>query len=38
MRDKLSLCWSNCGVLDDKNLLEDKEILAIDTLEDSITP
>ena len=38
MRDKLSSCWSNCGVLDDKNLLEDKEILAIDALEDSIAP
>jgi len=38
MRDNLRLCWSNCGALDDKNLLEDKEILAIDALEDSITP
>ena len=38
MRDKLSSCWGNCGVLDDKSLLEDKEILAIDALEDSIGP
>ena len=38
MRDKLRSCWQNCGGLDDKKLLEDKEILAIDTIEDSIKP
>ena len=38
MRDKLRSCWQNCGALDDKSLLEDKEILAIDTMQDSITP
>ena len=38
MRDKLGSCWQNCGVLDDKSLLEDKEILAIDAMEDSLAP
>ena len=38
MRDKLRPCWQNCGGLDDKSLLEDKEILAIDAMEDSIGP
>ena len=38
MRDKLRSCWQNCGGLDDKSLLEDKEILAIDAMEDSIGP
>ena len=38
MRDKLRSCWQNCGALDDKSLLEDKEILAIDAAEDSIAP
>jgi len=38
MRNKLRSCWQNCGLLDDQNFLEDKEILAIDALEDSITP
>ena len=38
MRDKLRSCWQNCGALDDKSLLEDKEILAIDAKEDSIGP
>ena len=38
MRDKLRSCWGNCGALDDKNLLEDEEIIGIDAIEDSITP
>jgi len=38
MRDKLRSCWQNCGALDDKSLLADKEILAIDAMEDSIEP
>ena len=38
MRDKLRTYWQNCGALDDKNLLEDKEILAVDAMEDSIAP
>jgi len=38
MRDKLRSCWQNCGALDDKLLLEDKEILGIDAAEDSIGP
>lgn len=36
MRNKLRFCWQNCGVPDDKSFLEDKEILAIDAMEDSI--
>ena len=36
MSDKLRSCWQNCGALDDKSLLDDKEILAIDAAEDSI--
>ncbi len=38
MRGKLRSCWQNCGGLDDKRLLEDEEILAIDAMEDSVTP
>lgn len=38
MSDKLRPCWQNCGALDDKFLLADKELLAIDTMEDSIAP
>ena len=38
MRDKLRSCWQSCGALDDKNLLADKELLAIDATEDSIGP
>jgi hypothetical protein len=30
MRDKIRSWWRNCGALDDKNLLEDKELLGID--------
>jgi len=36
MREKLRSCWQNCGALDDKSLLEDKELPAIDAMEDSI--
>ena len=36
MRDKLRTCWQNC--CDDEILLNDKEISAIDALEDSIAP
>ena len=38
MRDKLRSCWQNCGALDDKSLLEDKELSGIDVMEDSIGP
>ncbi|MHC4396613.1 MAG: hypothetical protein ACYS1A_13250 [Planctomycetota bacterium] len=38
MRDKLRSCWQNCGALDDKSLLEDKELIGIDAMEDSIGP
>ena len=38
MSDKLRPCWQNCGGLDDKLLLGDKEILRIDKMEDSIGP
>jgi hypothetical protein len=38
MGNALRPCWQNCGALDDKFLLEDEELLAIDALEDSITP
>jgi hypothetical protein len=38
MKEKLRSCWQNCGAPDDKNLLEDKEILGIDAMEDSIAP
>jgi hypothetical protein len=38
MKDKLRSCWQNCGALDDKLLLEDKEISGIDAAEDSIAP
>ena len=36
MSDKLRPCWQNCGALDDKSLLEDKELSGIDAMEDSI--
>jgi len=38
MSDNLRPCWQNCGALDDKFLLEDEELLAIDAMEDSIVP
>ena len=38
MGDNLRPCWQNCGALDDKFLLADKELLAIDAMEDSIAP
>ena len=36
MRDKINACWQNCGAFYDESLLADKEILAIDAMEDSI--
>ncbi len=38
MNDSCRTCWQNCGALYDKNLLEDKEILTIDAMEESIGP
>ena len=38
MSGKLRSVWQNCGGLDDKSLLADEEILAIDATEDSIAP
>lgn len=38
MEAKLRLCWQNCFALDDDSFLKDKELLAIDAMEDSITP
>lgn len=31
-------CWLNCYGSDDKSFLDDKELLAIDAIEDSISP
>lgn len=36
--DNLRSCWWNCYGPDDKSFLEDKELLAIDAMEDSIAP
>jgi hypothetical protein len=38
MEASLRSCWQNCYALDDKGFLEDKELLAIDKMEDSIAP
>jgi len=38
MRKNLRPWWKNCCALDDKRCLDDREILAIDALEDSISP
>lgn len=38
MSDNLRSCWWNCYSPDDKSFLEDKELLAIDAMEDSIAP
>jgi hypothetical protein len=38
MSDDLRACWMNCYGPDNKNFLEDKELLAIDAMEDSIAP
>jgi len=38
MSTNLRPCWQNCFALDDKRFLEDKELLAIDAMEDSISP
>jgi len=38
MSDPLRSCWMNCYGPDDKSVLDDKELLAIDAMEDSIAP
>jgi len=38
MSNELRGCWQNCYASDDKRFLEDKELLAIDAMEDSIAP
>ncbi|MHC4460368.1 MAG: hypothetical protein ACYS6W_04300 [Planctomycetota bacterium] len=38
MSESLSDWWQNCVVPDDKRFLRDKELMAIDEMEDSITP
>ena len=38
MSNDLRACWLNCYAPDDKRFLEDKELLAIDAMEDSIAP
>jgi len=38
MSDNLRLCWLNCYSPDDKSFLKDKELPAIDAMEDSIAP
>ncbi|MHC4175215.1 MAG: hypothetical protein ACYST5_20080 [Planctomycetota bacterium] len=38
MSDTLRPCWLNCYGPDDKSFLHDKELMAIDKIEDSIAP
>lgn len=38
MSDNLRSCWWNCYSPEDKSFLDDKELLAIDAMEDSIAP
>jgi hypothetical protein len=38
MSDNIRPCWLNCYGPDDKSYLKDKELLAIDAMEDSIAP
>ncbi|MHC4193295.1 MAG: hypothetical protein ACYSP9_03855, partial [Planctomycetota bacterium] len=38
MRDKIRSYWRNCGALDDKSLIEDKELSGNDAMEDSVAP
>jgi len=38
MSDKVRSCWWNCYAPDDDSFLDDKELLAIDAIEDAITP
>jgi hypothetical protein len=38
MNDKIRSCWLNCYGPDDKSFLNDKELLEIDAMEDSIAP
>jgi len=38
MSDKVRPCWWNCYGPDDESFLDDEELLAIDAMEDAITP
>jgi len=38
MSDNLRACWLNCYAPDDKSFLRDKELIAIEAMEDSIAP
>ncbi|MFB0524106.1 MAG: hypothetical protein ACETVZ_01095 [Phycisphaerae bacterium] len=38
MAENLRPCWQNCIVPDDESFLDDKELAAIDAMEDSIAP
>jgi hypothetical protein len=38
MGRRLRSCWQNCCALDDERFLEDRELAAIDAMEDSISP
>lgn len=38
MSDNLRPCWLNCHAPDDKRFFDDKELLAIDVMEDAIIP
>lgn len=38
MSDNLRSCWQNCIAPDDKSFLDDKELVAIEAMEDSISP
>ncbi len=38
MSGNLRSCWQNCFLPDDKSFLDDKELVAIDAMEDSISP
>ena len=38
MSETLRPCWQNCFIPDDERALEDEDLAAIDTMEDSISP
>lgn len=38
MSDNVRSCWWNCYAPDDKSVLDDEELVAIDAMEDSIAP
>lgn len=38
MSDNVRSCWWNCYAPDDKSVLDDEELLAIDAMEDSLAP